>query len=386
MGWQEVAYQREELYRLVWDKPVREIARSIGISDVALAKACRNLGIPLPGRGYWARKATGEHMIPPPLPAANQGQTRYVIRRWVDPGGTPSKPPIAPSPDEITVPETLRQPHELIQISLPLLRQAKESRVNLLSRERCLDVSASTREVLDRAIRIMDTLIKALEGRGFTVKVLPPGSGKPDYYGRQEPEPSKTMACMDGTDVRFGLREAYDRVETPVKRAKKIFETYTPRPEHEYRPNGRLALEIYSYHHRPFRKTWADAKRQRVERCLGRFVQTLLEIVASERQKRSEDKARRLAAEEAERQRAERERIRAIDTARLKDLDERLQQWEKARAVRNLADRIEEDVRRRGEATDKPGGVGEWLAWARGLASGLEERALRNVGMCVLEE
>jgi hypothetical protein len=35
---------------------------------------------------------------------------------------------------------------------------------------------------------------------------------------------------------------------------------------------------------------------------------------------------------------------------------------------------------------DTPGGMGEWLAWARALASGLEERALRDVGMRVLEE
>jgi hypothetical protein len=51
---------REDLYELVWSKPMVDLAKDFGMSDVGLAKRCRKLGIPVPGRGYWARVAAGQ--------------------------------------------------------------------------------------------------------------------------------------------------------------------------------------------------------------------------------------------------------------------------------------------------------------------------------------
>ena len=42
---------REALYELAWPKPMRELAKDFGISDVALAKRFRRLATPVPGRG-----------------------------------------------------------------------------------------------------------------------------------------------------------------------------------------------------------------------------------------------------------------------------------------------------------------------------------------------
>ena len=47
-------YERTRLYEEVWARPVRTVARGYGVSDVALAKICKRLQVPLPGRGYWA--------------------------------------------------------------------------------------------------------------------------------------------------------------------------------------------------------------------------------------------------------------------------------------------------------------------------------------------
>jgi hypothetical protein len=60
---------REDLYELAWSKPLRELAKDFGISDVALAKRCRRLGIPVPGRGYWARIDAGQSPYRPKLPS-----------------------------------------------------------------------------------------------------------------------------------------------------------------------------------------------------------------------------------------------------------------------------------------------------------------------------
>jgi hypothetical protein len=59
---------RQSLYDLVWSKPMTEVAKSFGISDVALAKRCRAVNIPVPPRGYWARVAGGQTPHQPKLP------------------------------------------------------------------------------------------------------------------------------------------------------------------------------------------------------------------------------------------------------------------------------------------------------------------------------
>ncbi len=49
-------YDREKLYKEVWDQPTRAVAERYGISDVALMKVCRQLQIPKPPRGYRRRR------------------------------------------------------------------------------------------------------------------------------------------------------------------------------------------------------------------------------------------------------------------------------------------------------------------------------------------
>jgi len=60
---------REELYDLVWSKPVTNVATMFGRSDVAVAKTCRKRNIPLPERGRWNKILAGKPVPSrPPLP------------------------------------------------------------------------------------------------------------------------------------------------------------------------------------------------------------------------------------------------------------------------------------------------------------------------------
>jgi len=62
-------FNREKLYEQVWSQPIWKLAPEYGVSDVALAKTCRKLQIPLPGKGYWAKAAVGKCIKSrPPLP------------------------------------------------------------------------------------------------------------------------------------------------------------------------------------------------------------------------------------------------------------------------------------------------------------------------------
>jgi hypothetical protein len=59
---------REQLYDLVWSEPLQRLGKQIGISDVALAKQCRSIDMPLPPTGYWNKLHAGHTVSRTALP------------------------------------------------------------------------------------------------------------------------------------------------------------------------------------------------------------------------------------------------------------------------------------------------------------------------------
>lgn len=87
-----VEYERETLYKEVWNEPVSTVAKRYGVSDVAIHKICKSMDIPVPPRGYWAKKRAGQKVKKVPLPKTDKRTTvtrYYSIER---------KPP-APEPE-----------------------------------------------------------------------------------------------------------------------------------------------------------------------------------------------------------------------------------------------------------------------------------------------
>ena len=77
---------REELHALVWSEPLRKVAQSMGISDVALSKHCRKSNVPVPPRGWWARKEAGKRVQVTPLPPLPFVMTNYFPARAFNEG------------------------------------------------------------------------------------------------------------------------------------------------------------------------------------------------------------------------------------------------------------------------------------------------------------
>ncbi len=101
-AWQmsQTVWNREELYEKVWAQPVVHVAKEYGVSDVAIAKVCRKLNVPLPGRGYWARKQYGYAVSRKPLP---QLKEPIVVTRnapTLNTFSTPTPPPPLHSDDQ----------------------------------------------------------------------------------------------------------------------------------------------------------------------------------------------------------------------------------------------------------------------------------------------
>lgn len=51
---------KEELQELVWSMPTTEVAKIYGVSDKAIEKRCKLLGVNKPPRGYWIKVKAGK--------------------------------------------------------------------------------------------------------------------------------------------------------------------------------------------------------------------------------------------------------------------------------------------------------------------------------------
>jgi hypothetical protein len=74
----EQHFRRQQLYDLVWSEPLTQLAPQFGMSDVALAKICKRNGIPIPGRGHWAKLKAGKTSPQFPLPPRGLGSKETI--------------------------------------------------------------------------------------------------------------------------------------------------------------------------------------------------------------------------------------------------------------------------------------------------------------------
>lgn len=82
---------REELYRMVWLKPMIRLAEEFGITGNVLAKVCDKLDVPYPRRGHWAKKEAEKPVVTLKLPPLRDG-----IPKAIDIQATPPKPAADP--------------------------------------------------------------------------------------------------------------------------------------------------------------------------------------------------------------------------------------------------------------------------------------------------
>ena len=183
-------WNREELYGEVWEKPLVKVALKYRISAVGLAKICRKLQIPLPGRGYWAKKEFGKPVEQLPLPEAKDLPPVYRFPQGaLEPSAgaestesTPTDPEFA----RITEIESraivvgLRaKRHKLATDTERILRNAITDHYGLLRTLRnqyCLHLRVSKTR-LARALRLINAIVLSLEAEGFPVSFEKNGHG-----------------------------------------------------------------------------------------------------------------------------------------------------------------------------------------------------------------
>jgi len=369
---QQSRVSREELYERVWTEPVRTIAKRFGVSDVALAKDCKRLRIPLPGRGYWAKKAAGKSVPRIPLPALPPNDSVTPRERTFSaaavvfdlelPGPIVAQIAFESDPaNAIVVREDLRSLHPLVKAT----RDVLEGKVHVGSwrdaRPCRLDIDVSKPQ-LKRALRIMDALIEAFEVRGWKVDF---GAG----------DDRKSYVTILRQRLPFGIREMLKKVANPPAKPERLYDGRMHTPwQSKYRdePSGVLAFVIrYDWGH-GVHKSWAETKTQPLEERLSDFVISLVKDAHEDlerAQRRAESE--RLAEEAAERRREE-ERRREAEAARVRALLQQSDLWYKSRRLYDYLRAVRTAVESQPDGLEDESDLGRWFAWAEAYARSID--------------
>ncbi|MEX0596052.1 MAG: hypothetical protein WD512_06080 [Candidatus Paceibacterota bacterium] len=191
-----------------------------------------------------------------------------------------------------------------------------------------------SKKVRTRALKIMSTLINALEARGHVVKI--------DERAREA-----TYSIFKGEKLRFGIQEL-DRTEY---KQNKYYN------ERIYVPTGKLQLTCFSAY-RPYRQIWKDAVKQRVENCLSDFIVNLEELAEANRLRTIEREESDARWELAQQKRKEEEN-------RIKALESNILKFQKAKAIREYLVSFENALKDKAEFVN-------WLSWAHDYANQID--------------
>lgn len=374
MTWKSTVYRRQDLYDQVWAEPMTTVATRYGVSSVALAKTCRRLAIPVPGRGYWVRVRAGQPLKRPPLRRAPPGvpealELQHVVAEVrghaVDARVERERDPAL----RISVAPELEDPHPLVRAAKRLLSKSKPDREGLLCvhDERCLRIQVSG-AALDRALRVMNALIRACEERQLPFEVTPlvPHSER-TYESRQFS--NVTRIQVEGVWIRLRLRERWSIVPKTEKPSPDLTAAELRRWDWEHRPDrvpsGNLELHLAADIGEAL---FVDRGKRRMEDMLNDAIVRMHELAADVRRWRFErDAARERAEAEAIERRREEARV-AEEKRRLAVMTESVQAWRLSRDIREyVAEALTLAARAGLDSTTSPNLMAT-LAWAKEYA------------------
>lgn len=180
---EQVKFTRKDLYDLVWAEPLSRLAKKYKISDNGLRKICKRMNIPIPAMGYWQKIQYKKKVTIIKLPEKYDGKDEIILHEKgsdVDENDSPLAQQrrlvslIESAKDiELQVPSRLSSRPDKLITSTGNYYEAyrKRHRGNYTSypeRINVLDLEVSE-EKIPRALRLFDTIIKALKFRNHNV-------------------------------------------------------------------------------------------------------------------------------------------------------------------------------------------------------------------------
>jgi len=340
----EVKLTREELYNLVWSESLLSLSKKYVISDVGLRKKCIKMAIPLPDLGYWTCVQFGKK-LPSKKPLPESKGDNCVILMLREEGdnkdidsnivklSTLIEEVEKDSRLNLKVPERLTNPDKIIiSVKDDLYKKhiwRKDDSV-VTSSSGFLSISVNPKNV-SRALRLLDTLIKALRFRGHNF-----ANKNGNVYvviGEEE----MMLSCREKHSKEI-IKEKYgDRTIT--------------------KPNGILSIRMEESYNV---KEWIDGKILLEEQ--------LSKIIASIELKGLKLKEERIAREKYWAEQKEKDRIaKELQDRKEKELNDfkeifrMAQRHEKAEAIRRYAQKFENWIISKSTMTDELLNKIEWM-------------------------
>ncbi len=233
----KVIVNRDTLFTMLWETPVSKFASKHDIPEKEIRKVCNKYVIPLPSRGYWAKRRYKKKLKVPVLDKIDGGNPELVLKKKsfrensVDP---------KVSLQEQVFPKKLVNPCD----EAIALKNDIEERKPRLSRDRegiiesgrgVFDVAVS-KSNMSRAIRIVDAFIKLSRELGYDLNL----SGQ-------------TEICVDGQWLKVRIREKSKRV---------VVDSSSSWIETKLVLTGVLAFQIVDIN---YEREWKDGKVVRLE-------------------------------------------------------------------------------------------------------------------------
>ena len=207
-----------------------KVAKKYGVSDVALAKTCKKLNVPVPGRGYWAKVRSGQKLPQDPLPTF-ENPPRIPVRNGNDRDSNTQKEEARFAPEafmeaeklkerelhpemQIMIPATPDHLHPWVQSTRKLLRM-KGNRGFMIPNEygRVFSKGGEAFEVavgpasVERVTYILQALCSAFSIRGFELGMIP----------EEHWHPAQTCVKIMGEEIRFRFYEPSNRKKLEKK-------------------------------------------------------------------------------------------------------------------------------------------------------------------------
>jgi hypothetical protein len=370
---------RQTLYDLVWSKPMSDLAKDFNMSDVGLAKRCRAVDVPIPYRGYWARKAAGQE--PPKLPLP-----KYRTRSPTATTTVPVEPakPIVRSGPEPEVCFGLPSPDSDTGLQRPSITptdaQAWQDRIAALGIKPAADVADTcaavrrtaqhkkypdrrslefargerdggiidldvTADALQRALLLADLLVRTAGGLGWPLQDPPPPEEPEPQQNRWDPpapppKPAPPIArlLVEGEPIDFRIEERMreePRAPTPAELAREKREYFYHAPRVQQVATGALrVVRIEKHYWRPRRKTWYDHRGRLVETQIPKILLSFQELAVRLKAERLECERKQRLREEEERRKQDLEERREAHAKLIAELERQAGAWYRARFLR----------------------------------------------------
>lgn len=339
-------YRREVLYKEVWQFPVTEVAKKYSVSDVTIHKICKSLDIPTPPPGYWAKRRAGKAITIPPLPKRDDGSVKTGLRtQKIYTQSTEEQLEHLPEEDRTAV---LAVASEIVLVDKHEKMHPKVAACykKATSNDVPEIVNSIAKETLPRAVKILDTIVKAAEPLGVDVDDRLRFSVGKDSVQLHFSESTKEVPHQLTREEKMALLE----YEDAKKHDRWAINPRIRKYDHQY--TGTLNLAIAD------KRKFRDSKAGLLEERLGEILIAIFYCI-------NEARLAREAREEAERKREEERR-------RQEEIRKRYnEEVTKTSALVNMADDFEIacKIRAMVAAVEEKGATdAEWIAWAKAKA------------------